>query len=151
MRKRPLPNIKVSPQDQRLLDSFTWYCSPSGYIRRMLPGVNGKVSMEYLHRLIMGSPKGLTVDHINGDKADNRRENLRVCSQKDNSRSRTKMDRRNKSGYRGVHKHRSKWRGMIRVDNHPICLGVYLDPKDAARAYDTAARHYFGEFAKTNF
>jgi hypothetical protein len=151
MRKRPLPEILVSPEDVWLLTSYPWYCSPAGYIRTMWSDENGKLRAAYLHRIIANPPHGMTVDHINGNKADNRRENLRVCSHRENTHGARTLSRRNKSGYIGVHKAKNSWRAMIRVDNKAICLGCHGSAEDAARARDMAARHHFGPLAKLNF
>jgi hypothetical protein len=77
---------------------------------------------EYLHRLIVGDPKGLQVDHKNGDKLDNRRSNLRPCTPTQNSQNRRRrID--NKSGVTGVYFRKNKrgpckrrWRALIRVN-----------------------------------
>jgi hypothetical protein len=111
----------------------------------------GKLRARYLHRLIMDAPQGTVVDHKNGNRADNRRENLRVCSQRDNAHGARKMSRRNKSGYIGVHKAGNSWRAMIRVDNKAICLGCYGSAEDAARERDKAASVHFGPLARLNF
>jgi hypothetical protein len=61
-----------------------WYVTQNGYLRRFWIDLGGKWHSEFLHRLIMSPPKGMEVDHVNGNKADNRRENLRVCTHAEN-------------------------------------------------------------------
>ena len=112
----------------------------------------GSPSKVYLHREIMRAIKGEFVDHINGNTLDNRKENLRICSSKQNSRN-SKKNKNNSSGFKGVAWHKSKkvWVAYIKVDYKNKHLGVYNTPENAAKAYDEAAKKYFGEFAKLNF
>lgn len=106
----------------------------------------------HLHRLILNAPTGEMVDHINGDAMDNRRSNLRLCSAADNSRNRKRH--KNKVGkYKGTYflRDRKKWQAHIRINYKLVWLGRYNTEEDAARAYDTAAKKHFGEFARLNF
>lgn len=104
-----------------------------------------------LHRFLLDCPSGNVVDHINGDTSDNRRENLRVCSIKENIRNYT-IPKNNTSGYKGVgyYKRLLKWRACIKVDGRLITIGYYRNLSDAVNAYNESAKKYFGEFAKLN-
>jgi len=104
----------------------------------------------YMHRLILDAPADKKVDHINGNRLDNRKENLRLATHAQNQRNRTKS-RNNKTGYKGVYRIRNRWQASITVDGKRIRLGAFGTPEDAARSYDAAAREYHGEFAKLNF
>jgi hypothetical protein len=88
------------------------------------------------------------IDHINGNPADNRIVNLRQCSHAQNTRNVAR--RRNRWGFKGIYRHRSKWRAEITVNGRRIHIGVYSTPQEAADAYDEAARLHHGEFARTN-
>lgn len=108
------------------------------------------IGKEFLHRLIIGAKAGEVVDHINGNGLDNRRSNLRICSVGQN-RQRGLESRSGTSGYRGVHKHREKWKAQIWHANKNIYLGTFISKQDAARAYDAKAKELFGDLALTNF
>ena len=104
-----------------------------------------------LHRLITNAPANLCVDHINGDALDNRRCNLRLCTNAENIRNQSRQ-KNNKSGYNGViwDKSRNRWRAQIQANKKNVNLGMFVDIVDAARAYDMAAKRVFGEFARLN-
>jgi hypothetical protein len=91
-------------------------------------------------------------DHINLDGLDNRRANLRPATHAENLRNRGRQTN-NSSGFKGVtwNKRSRKWQAQIGVDRGKRYLGNFVDPEDAARAYDLAARDLHGEFARLNF
>ncbi len=154
--------------DKKLFDwlnQYSWCAtsSPNGeifYARTTLfiddPDL-GKKRRKYfpMHRLIMGSPKGMLVDHIDRNGLNNRKENLRICTRSQNGMNRI----RNKNGtskYKGVSwcvqpRCISKWYATIRLNGKDKFLGKFLVEEDAARAYDKAALEIFGEFARLNF
>ena len=114
-----------------------------------------------MHREITNAPKGMQVDHINGNTLDNRKENLRVCTRSQNMMNRGKQNN-NKSGYKGVSYMKKKdpnyeypkpWRAQIKCPTNQkvIHLGCYKYPEQAARAYDKKAIELFGEYAQLNF
>lgn len=92
------------------------------------------------------------IDHINRNPADNRWDNLRICSRSLNSAN-ANMRESNTSGFKGVtfDKARKRWSAQIGVNYRHMNLGRYATPQEAARAYDDAATKYFGEFAVLNF
>lgn len=93
--------------------------------------------------------KKIQVDHINNNSLDNRKCNLRACTQTENARNRDKQ-KNNKSGYKGVSVHGDRYRVKIHPNGKTIELGIYDDKKEAAKAYNAAAIKYFGEFAFLN-
>ena len=109
-------------------------------------------AMLSMHRIVVNAPKGLFVDHINHNGLDNRKANLRICTHIQNLRN-----KRPKSGctskYKGVHwcKGRNKFRANIYLNKKAIHLGYFHDEIAAAKAYDKAAKKFFGEFAYLNF
>jgi HNH endonuclease len=101
----------------------------------------------------MDCPKGKFVDHIDGDKLDNRKSNLRICSKAENCWNRTEMNKNNASGYRGVKFDKAKklWRADIGLNFGKIYLCRSKHVEAAALVYDMAADFYFGKFASLNF
>ena len=125
------------------------YLSKSGYTQ---VGWNGR--LEYAHRIIFMMFYGYLpdqVDHADGDKTNNRIENLRASNNSSNQWNR-RMDRRNSSGFKGVHWHkqRQKWHAEIRVNNKKYSLGLHDTPEQAAAAYDDASRRMHGEYSLNN-
>jgi hypothetical protein len=126
--------------DHAALSAFTWYLTPKGYVTRR----EGRRTI-FLHREILGFEyrDGKIADHINGDKLDNRRANLRECprGQRDNLQNRRRF-KNNRSGHRGVCKCGPKWRAYGYVDGKQHHLGLFEDPQEAARvASEFRARH----------
>lgn len=106
-----------------------------------------------LHRTILGAPRGVRVDHVNGDGLDNRRANLRLAGNTGNARNRAKSTTRpTSSRFKGVtwEARRLRWMAYITVNNRFVWLGRFTDEVEAARAYDSAAQERFGEFARLN-
>lgn len=114
-----------------------------------------KGKMHYAHRLawlyVTGSWPVDDIDHINGDKLDNRICNLRECTHAENQAN-SSMQKNNKSGFKGVHWNNpaGKWVAQIGHHGKGEHLGCFDDPSEAAKAYDVAAISLKGEFAKTN-
>ena len=100
-----------------------------------------------LHRFIMNPGDDMVVDHINHDKLDNRKDNLRICTQQENSMNKSKHIN-NTSGVVGVHwnKERNKWRATIMVNYRQIHIGYYDNIEDAIEARIDAEIEYFGEY-----
>jgi hypothetical protein len=104
-----------------------------------------------MHRIIMNPLDGLTVDHINNNKLDNRRCNLRICSISENARNRGAQSD-NTSGYKGVTKgYKNKWVAQIKLHVKSYRYDGFNSKEDAAREYDRLAISMHGEFAHLNF
>jgi len=104
---------------------------------------------KFLSRVIMGEPDNMEVDHINTNKLDNRRENLRVCTRQQNNCNTNKRSD-NKSGFKGVcfEKRRQKFVARIRIDGKLKHLGYFATAAAAHEEYKIAAVKYHGEFAR---
>lgn len=111
-----------------------------------------KIGNIRMHRLIMQAQVGQQVDHINGNTLDNRRSNLRICSNQENARNRYKPVT-GLSNYKGVKRSNTvseRWTAQIGLNGKDIHLGSFATQEEAASAYDKAAIEHYGEFAKTN-
>jgi hypothetical protein len=140
----------IDSVDLFLVDGYNWYFN-KGYARTNISdGAGGQKSIK-LHRLIMSAPDGMQVDHINLDKLDNRRGNLRLATASQNQRNRGAYAT-NTSGYKGVvwHKGANKWRARIVCSGKKHSLGLYESKELAYAAYCDAARELHGEFARAS-
>lgn len=101
----------------------------------------------YLHRYLMRPELGFVVDHINRNKLDNRRENLRQCSQRFNCYN-SRLSKNSTSGFRGVswNKSAKKWSASITADRKKVHLGVFANKMDAISARVESEKAYLGEF-----
>lgn len=121
---------------------YKWYLS-HGYAR------NDEVG--FLHRYIMNPSEDLVIDHINRNPLDNRRENLRICTQQENQFNHS-VHCNNTSGSTGVywHKNTNKWIAQIVVNGEHRYLGGYKSKEEATNARKQAEIEYFGEYAPSN-
>jgi hypothetical protein len=127
-------------------DSYNFYA-----VRQKKTGPKSTQKV-YMHREIMNFPKGKLVDHRNGDTLHNRRSNLRLATHTQNMQNRRKR-KNTASKYVGMwrDKRNGQWVGRITVNKKQIYLGRFDSETAAAKAYDRAAKKYFGEFARLNF
>jgi hypothetical protein len=134
----------VDPEDYPKVASYRWHLSPGGYVVYS-PNSQTKI---YMHRLI--EPEGEEVDHVNGDKLDCRRVNLRPCTHRENTRNRSRQAAKRSSRYVGVYgrcKATQRWHAAI-DGRH---LGSFESEEEAALTYDKAAFAKYDEFAPLNF
>ena len=126
-----------------LVKKYKWYLTNHGYV------INDKVGQ--LHRLLMNPGEDLVVDHINRDRLDNRRENLRICTIQQNSMNKS-VQCNNISGTQGVCwcKDNKIWLAYIGINGKRIHLGCFKTKKEAVEARRLAEIEYFGEFAPNN-
>lgn len=91
------------------------------------------------------------IDHINGDKHDNRFTNLRAATHSENKRNCSKS-KANTSGFKGVDwaRSESKWRARIKKQGKSHFIGYFDNPADAFAAYCKAAQELHGQFARTS-
>jgi hypothetical protein len=154
VKKIPLTQGKfalVDEEDYEYLMQWKWYYA-KGYAVRM--GSQPKRVAILMHRIVlerMGFKDFESSDHINRQRFDNRRANLRPVSLEQNNMNRGKQ-KNNTSGYMGVswHKQGKKWRVRFRADGKYRSLGLFDDKKEAALAYNEAAKKCHGEFAVLN-
>lgn len=126
----------IDTEDYDKIKNYCWCINGQhGYIV-----TRDKEKVLFMHRLIMDAPKGMVVDHINHVKTDNRKNNLRVCTQHQNC-----MNNKRK-GYRFIPELK-KWLARIVVNRKTIHLGYFETEAEAMLARALAKKKYFGEFA----
>jgi hypothetical protein len=132
----------VSDKDFNFARSLKLHVSKGGYVKGRYKNRRAK-----LHQFLVGN----YYDHINRDKLDNRRENLRKATQSQNNANKLP---KSKSGFKGVsrdEKCKNSWRSGINIKGAWIHLGTFNTPHHAALIYDLWAKDFYGEFAYTNF
>jgi hypothetical protein len=145
-------NAIVDVEDFERVSQHNWHAlwnktSHSYYARR-----SAKPSI-LMQRFILGYVGPKDIDHENRNSLDNRRKNLRICTRSQNGHNSGNYSH-NTTGLKGVHwnKLEHRWKSQIRVNGKHIYLGGgFISAEEAAKAYDEAARKYYGEFAVVNF
>lgn len=159
MKRIPLTQGKftlVDDEDYNELSKHKWhlkrnkntlYAVRDQYVK----GDRGHPIRLRMHRLIMNAPKGMDVDHRDGNGLDNRRFNLRLCTNKQNSMNRG-PNKNNTSGYKGVFwcNQKKKWKAMICIEGKSIHLGFFFCIIKAAKAYNNYIMDNFNEFGYFN-
>lgn len=152
----PLTNsdrkVRVSPEDYDDIIKWKWRLSSSGYAYRVIKK-NKKATKIFMHKIILKIPRCFIADHIDWNKLNNQRTNLRYASATDNARNRPKQ-KNCACNYKGVSldfSNKNKpYRATITISYKRIALGSYSQAEDAARAYNIAAKEIFGKFAVLN-
>lgn len=141
----------VDDEDFEVLSQYKWFATDSGYAARNVVE-NGKPRVKSMHRIILGltDPKVLT-DHIDGNKTNNIKSNLRPCNHSQNACNKPKPGV-NMSGYKGVswQSKTGSWSAKIKINKKDIWIGEFDSKEEAARHYNKAAAKYHGEFALMN-
>ena len=141
-------NAIVDASDHKALNVYRWYCDTNGYAARNLPRGNSP-RVILMHREIMNFPSGFVIDHIDGDRLNNQRSNLRICSIGQNV-SNQRRHRNNTSGVKGVSLRQTKsglrYDAKIMVNRKFYHLGSFLTLEEASNAYAKGAQFYHGEF-----
>lgn len=145
----------VDDEDFEWLNQWKWYAhkdKKTWYARRSYGPRIERKSIN-MHTFIMGLNQGQKVDHRNNNGLDNRRDNLRECTNSQNATNSTKRKGNFTSRYKGVSwdKRDKNWRAQIMVDYKKKRIGNFDNEIDAAKAYDRFAIELHGEYASINF
>ena len=139
--------IEIDDEDAGRVMAHSWWVSSSPEIDGHVLCFSTKIGKKIikLHRFLMGDPPGLVVDHWDGNRLNNRKSNLRVCTTRENNMNIGLMGR-NRSGYRGVSfsKTNRKWRATISLDRKQLHLGYFDHPDVASAVYEEAAELFYG-------
>jgi len=141
----------VDVDDYDKLAKYKWHCRKAKNLFYAFRSEGRKIVA--MHRQIMNAPKGLVVDHIDSNGLNNRKSNLRLCTQAQNLHNKRPQHSKMYSKYKGVTwvKGCNKWRANICNSGKSIQLGYFIEETVAAVAYDQKAEQLFGEFAYLNF
>ncbi len=157
-RRIPLTQGKfaiVDPEDYEELARFKWFAMRSRrglYAIRMVKASDGSRKKIRMHRAILDVPQGKFIDHINHNGLDNRRANLRIVTNLQNSWNKRKQKGNYSSQYKGVSwsKRVGKWHTEIYCRGTKIFIGYFDDEKTAASAYNAKAQELYGDYAALN-
>lgn len=142
--------IIVDPDDYENLVKYNWHVKTNGYA---VMNYGGSLRLQKLmHRVILNlTDKSIFADHINRNKLDNRKINLRTANHKQNGANRS-AQKGGTSKYLGVSwfKRDKKWISHIKINGKNKHLGVFLNEEEAAMAYNKAAAQQYGEYANLN-
>jgi predicted nucleic acid-binding Zn-ribbon protein len=138
----------VNEEDYQCLIQYNWSLS-NGYAITTIKDENKNKTIS-MHRMIMNDPKDKFIDHINGDKLDNRKENLRLATHQQNQMNRAKR-KNSRSKFKGIKvKSTGSYEVRITYQGERIYIGTFKTEESGANAYNYYANEYFGEFARLN-
>ena len=129
-----------------VLSQISWYVNTNGYAVNRNNHIYIRMHRRVLELHGVDVPEGYDVDHINGNRLDNRFENLRVCNRSQNLAN-SPGRYHNQHGFRGVQRKGKKYRGVVWKDGHQHNTKVFDTPEEAARAREILASELHGEFA----
>lgn len=141
----------IDNEDYRKVSCYSWYLHKGGYAARTIKK-NGKTILIFLHHFITDTDSKYIVDHVNGNRLDNRKLNLRVVTAQQNAFNRARNKNKVSSIYKGVFwdKEKSLWLSLIKLNGKSRHLGYFKSEVDAACAYNEKAKELFGEYARLN-
>lgn len=145
----------IDDEDFEKIKNFSWHVIKSPYtmyVSAMKKEYGKPYTAILLHRLVMGASKGMEVDHINGNGLDNRKINLRMCSQSQNQANRQKTSKHMSSKFKGVYwcKRQKRWVAKIDCNSKRHYIGSFVNETDAAVAYNKKSAELFGDFSRIN-
>lgn len=138
----------VDDIDFNYLNQWKWYYHKTGYaIRDVWYPSEKRREKVRMHRVIAKTPEDMVTDHVNQDKLDNRRSNLRICTTPENLFNRPAYKDRL---YKGTQKNGKKWVAKIVFNKRQYYVGIFKTELEAAEAYNNKAKELHGSFANLN-
>jgi hypothetical protein len=137
----------VDDEDYPVLSRWKWQCTPDGYAVHATH-INGRSVKILLHRFLLSPAKGQIIDHIDGNRLNNQRANLRIATRSQNAQN--TRGARSISGFKGVRVDGDHYIAVLEQDGRAIRLGRFKCPVEAAAAYDRKALEVYGADAMTN-
>lgn len=136
---------KIDIEDIKRVKKYKWHLNNNGYVYTD----SEKGDRISLHRYLIDTPEGKDTDHINRDKLDNRKSNLRICTRQENNFNRD-LNKNNTSGFAGVRYNEkvSKWKANIMIDYKDVNLGYFDSKEEAIKARLEAEKEHFPEFSR---
>lgn len=143
IRCEEVARTKINLEDVDKVKQFKWGLTEHGYVVALVEG-----KRTYLHKFLIDKNNSSYIDHINGNRLDNRKSNLRKCTNQQNCCN-TRLSKNNSSGITGVYwsKEKNKWTAQIMVNRKCIYLGRYDNIDEAIKARREAEYKYFGKFS----
>lgn len=140
--------VMVDDEDYEFLEQFKWQVDREKSVKTH---ANPRLKDILMHRVIMKPKKGVEIDHIDGNRLNNQKSNLRFATSSQNKINRGPR-KDNKSGFKGVswHKQRNLWTARIMTGGKYKHLGLFKTLEEAAEAYNAEATTYYGEYAWQN-
>ena len=133
----------IDDTDFEIVSRFRWFFNRGYASSGMYPNTI------HMHHLVLRREKGFDVDHINGNKLDNRRSNLRLATRSENQMN-CHNPRFNKTSYKGVSQKGNRFQSKVRYKGQTVYLGSFLTKEEAAYAYNEMAKKLYGDFAVLN-
>lgn len=141
----------IDAADVPLVEGYNWHADVRSHtVYAMRTDYSGEKKKNfYMHRIIMGEPEGLEVDHEDCNGLNNRRKNMRAATRMQNKHN-ERIKSNNQSGFKGVgfHKRQGRWRARIMINGQRKWLGYYDTPEKAHASYVKASEALHGEFGR---
>lgn len=139
-------DILIDDEDMQRVQQYSWYVAKDGYVRTIIALGGKRRHGLFLHRWLLNAPTGAYVDHINHNRQDNRKDNLRLCSKRMNCANKIKTDDTD-----GVSWDKQSKRWRVCVGNGATGYrGRFKDQNAAFNCYNHWATEVYGEFASLN-
>ena len=138
--------LLIDLEDLEKVKRYTWCVTQKK--KRLYALCRTKSQIVYIHQYILNYDNPLTCDHINLNGLDNRKSNLRICTNGENNRNKP-LQKNNTSGVTGIyfHKKNKNWIVQINVNGKPKNFGSFLNKEEAIKKREQLKKEYHGEYA----